>query len=163
MITLQIHQYKTLKQAYHIGCSVTQSCPTICKRMDCSPPGFPVLHHLSELTHTHVHWVGDAINHLILSRSLLLLPSIFPSIRFFSNESALCIRWPKYWGFSFNISPSSEYLVLISFKINWFDLLEEHHHSQKSESFLWHHSSKASILLTLSLFYGPTLTSIHDY
>ena len=87
-------------------CSVTQSCLTFCDPMDCSIPGFPVLYHLAELAQTHIHWIGDA-NHLILRCPLLLLPSIFPSIRVFSNESALHIRWPKYWCFSFNISPSN--------------------------------------------------------
>ena len=104
-------------------CSVTQSCPTLCGPMDCSMPGFPVLHHLPELTQTSVHWVGDAIqpSHPLLS--LHLWPSIFPSIRVFSNASTLCIRWPKYWSFSFSISPSNEYSGLISFRIDWFDLL----------------------------------------
>ena len=93
-----------------------------CYPMDCSTPGFPVLHHLSELAQTHVHWVGDAIQSSCpLSSPSPLLPSIFPSIWIFSNESALYIRWPKYW--SFSISPSSEYSGLISFRIDWFDLL----------------------------------------
>ena len=99
--------------------SVAQSRPTLCDSMDCSMPGLPVHHQLPELAPTHVHQVGDAI-HLIL----LLLPSIFPSIRVFSNESALHIRWPKYYSFSFSISPSNEYSGLISFRIDWFDLLE---------------------------------------
>ena len=90
--------------------------------MDCSTPGFPVLHYLLEFAQTHVHWVGDAIQ---LSHPLppLLLPSIFPSIRVFSNELALHIGWPKYCSFSLSISPSSEYSGLISLKIDWFDLL----------------------------------------
>ena len=85
--------------------SVAQSCPTLCDPMDCSTPGFPVHHQLPELAQTHVHRVGDAIqpNHLILCHPLLL-PSIFPSIRVFSKESVLCIRWPKYWSFRFSIS-----------------------------------------------------------
>ena len=82
-------------------------------------------------------------NHLILCHPLLLLPSIFPSIRGFSNESALCIRWPKYWGFSFSISPSNEYSGLISFRINWFDLLAL---QETLRSLLWLHNSKAPIL-----------------
>ena len=82
--------------------------------MDCTTQDFPVHHQLPELTQTHVHRVGDAINHLILCH-LLLSPSIFPSIRVFSHESVLRIRWPKYWSFSFNISPSKEYSELISF------------------------------------------------
>ena len=104
-------------------CSVTQLCLTLCDPMDCSIPGFLVFHHLPEFAQAHVHWVGDAIqpNHLILHCPLLLLPSVFPSIRVFSNESALLTRWPKYWSFSFIISPFSEYLGLISFRIDWSD------------------------------------------
>ena len=99
-------------------------------------------------------------NHFILCLPLLLLPSIFPRIRVFSNESALCIRWPKYWSFSFNISPSKEHLGLISFRIHWLDLLRD---QGTLKSLLQHHSSKASILWHSAFFYGPTLTSIHDY
>ena len=88
-------------------------------------------------------------NHLILCYPLLLLPSVFPSIRVFSNESALCIRWPKYWSFSFSISPSNEYSGLISFRMDWFDLLAV----QKTlKSLLQHHSSKASILQYSAFF-----------
>ena len=89
----------------------------------CSRQGFPVLHLLLELAQTHVHQVSDAINHLILCYPLLLLPSILPSIRVFSNESVLGIRWPKYWRFSFSINPSNEYSEQISFRMNWFDSL----------------------------------------
>ena len=91
--------------------------------MDCSMPGFSVLHHLPEFAQIHVHWVGDAIqtSHPLLS--LLLLPSVLPSIRVFSSESVPRVRWPKYWSFSFSISPSKEYSGLISFRIDWFDLL----------------------------------------
>ena len=85
---------------------------------------FPVHHQFSELAQTHVHWVSDAINYLILCHPLLFLPSIFPSIRVFSNELGLCVRWPKYWSFSFSINPSNEYSWLISFRIDWFDLLD---------------------------------------
>ena len=91
--------------------------------MNCSMPGFPVHHQILEHTHTHVHRVGDAIQHLSPCRPLLLLPSIFPSIKVFSNESVLRVRWPKYWSFSFSISPSNEYLGLLSFRMDWFDLL----------------------------------------
>ena len=93
--------------------SVAQSCPTLCKPMNHSMPGLPVHHQLLQFTKTHVHWVSDAIqpSHPLLP--LLLLPSIFPSIRVFSNESALRIRWPKYWSFSFKISPINEYPGLI--------------------------------------------------
>ena len=91
--------------------------------MDCSTPGFPVHHQLPEPVQTQVHWVCDAIqpSHPLLSH--LLLPSIFPSIRVFSSESVLCISWPKYWSFSFSMSPFNEYSGLISFRIDWSDLL----------------------------------------
>ena len=97
-------------------------------------------------------------NHLILCRPLLFLPSIFPSIRVFSNESALRMRWPKYWSFSFNISPSCEHSGLISFRVDWLDLLVV---QGTLKSLLQHHSSKASI--PWYFFYGSTLTSIHDH
>ena len=102
--------------------SVNQSCLTLCDPMDCSTPDLPVHHQLLEFTQTHIHWVGDAI-HFIQCHPLLLLPSIFPSIRVFSNESVLHISWPKYWRFSFSISPSNEYSGLISFRMDWLDLL----------------------------------------
>ena len=103
-------------------------------------PGFPVLHHLPELAQTHVHWVGDVIQP---SRpvALLLLPSIFPGIRVSSNESALRIRWPKCWSFSLSISPSNEYSGLISFRIDWFDLLAV---QGTLKSLLQHHNSQTS-------------------
>ena len=97
----------------------------------------------------YVHRVGDAIHHLILCRPLLLLPSIFPSIRVFSNESVLCIRWPKDWSFSFSISLSNEYLGLISFRIDRLDLLGV---QRTLKSLLQHHSSKASILWRSAFF-----------
>ena len=103
--------------------SVAQSCPTLCNPMDCSTPGFSVHHQLLELPQTHVHRVGDAIKPSHPLSSPFLLPSTFPSIRVFSNESVLWIRWPKYWSFSFSISLSDEYSGLISFRIDWFDLL----------------------------------------
>ena len=117
--------------------------------MYCSTPGFPVHHQILEFTQTHVHWVGDASNHLILCCPLLFLPSIFPSNKVFSNESVLCIRWPKFWSFSFNISPSSEHPGLISFRMDWLDLLAV---QGTLKSLLQHHSSKASILLCSALF-----------
>ena len=113
-------------------------------------PGLPVHHQLPEFTQTHVHRVGDVTNHLILCHPLFLPPSLFPSIRVFSNESDLCIRWPKYWSFSFSISPSNEYSGLISFMIDCFDLLAL---QETLKSLLQHHSSKASILLMLSILY----------
>ena len=104
-------------------CSVANWCLTLCDPMDRSTPGSPVLHYLQECTQIHVFESVMLFNHLIHCRSLLFLPSIFPSIRVFSNELALHIRWPKYWSFSFSRSPSNEYLGLISFRTDWFDLL----------------------------------------
>ena len=99
-------------------------------------------------------------NHLILFRPLLLPPSVFSSIRIFSNESILCITWLKYWSFSFSISPSNEYSGLISFRVDWFDLLAV---QGTPKSLLQHHSSKASILpCSVSLLYGPSFTCVHD-
>ena len=128
--------------------------------MDRSTPGFPVLHSLPGFAQTHVHCIGDAIqpSHPLSSPSPL--PSIFPSIRVFSSESVLHIRWPKDWSFSFSISPTNEYSGLISFKIDWFDLLAV---QGTLKSLLQHHSSKSIHSLVLSLLYGPALTSIHDY
>ena len=122
--------------------SVVQSYPTLCDPMDCSMPGLPVHHQLPEFTQTHVHELVMPSNHLILCCSLLL-PSILPIIGIFSNESALHIRWPKYCSFSFRISPSNEYSGLISFMMNWLDLLAV---QGTLKSLLQHHSSKASIL-----------------
>ena len=99
-------------------------------------------------------------NHLILCHPLLLLPSIFPSIRVFSNEFVLCIRWPKYWSFSFSISSSTEYSGLISFRIDWFDFLAV---QGTLKSLLQHHSWRSINSLAPSLLYSSTLTSIHDY
>ena len=109
--------------------SVAQSCPTLCDPMNRSTPGLPVHHQLPEFTETHVHRVSDAIqpvmpsSHLILCRPLLLLPPIPPSIRVSSNESTLPMRCPKYWSFSFSIIPSKEIPGLISFRMDWLDLL----------------------------------------
>ena len=117
-------------------CSVTQLCPTLCNPMDCSTPGLPVHHQLLELAQTPVHRVGDAIQPSHPCCPLPLLPSVFPSIRIFPNESVLCIRWPKYW--SFSISPSKEYSGLISFRIDWFDLFAI---QGTLKSLLHHHTS----------------------
>ena len=120
-----------------------------CNPMDCSTPGFPVLHQLPELAQTHVHWVGDII------QASHPLSSTFPpafnlsSIRVFSNVLALCIRWPTYWSFSFSISPSNEYWGLISFRIDWLDLLAV---QGTLRSLLQHYSSKASILWCSAFF-----------
>ena len=121
----------------------------LCDPMNCSTPGLPVHHQLLEPTQTHVRWVSDAIQPSHPLSPLLLLPSVFPSIRVFSSESALRIRWPKYWSFSFNISPSSEYSGLISFRIDWLDLLAV---QGSLKNLLQHHSSKASILLRSAFF-----------
>ena len=107
---------------YGSCCSVVQLCLTLCNPMNCSTPGLPVHHHLPELIQTHVHRVGDAIQPSHPCHPPLLPPSIFPSIRVFSRESALHIRWPKYWSFSFSISPSKEYSGLIFFSIDLLDL-----------------------------------------
>ena len=125
--------------------------------MDCSMPGFPVLHHLPELAPLTFMESVMPCNHLILCHSLLLLPSIFPSIRVFSNQSALHIRWPKYWSFSFNISPSNEYPGLISFRMDWLDHLAV---QGTLMSLLQHHSSKAAILRHSAFF---TVQPSHPY
>ena len=111
-------------------------------------PGFSVYHQLPELAQTHGHRVGDAIQPSHLCRPLLLLPSLFPRNRVFSSELVLCIRWPKYWSFSFNISPSNEYSGLISFRMDWLDLLAV----QETLKSLQHHSSKASVLRRSAFF-----------
>ena len=110
--------------------------------MNHSMPGLHIHHQLLDSTQTHVHWVCDAIQPSHPLSSLLLLPSIFPSIRVFSNESALCNRWPKYWSFSFNINPSNEHPGLISFRMNWLDLFAV---QGTLKHLLQNHSSKASI------------------
>ena len=129
--------------------SVTQSRPTLCDSVDCSMPGLPVHHNSWSLLKLMSTESVMPSNHLILCHPLLLPPSIFPSIRVFSNESILCIRWPKYWSFSFNISPSIEYSRLISFRIDWLDLFAV---QGTLKSLLLHHSSKASILLHSAFF-----------
>ena len=129
-------------------CSVAHSCLTLCNRMDGSTPEFPVLHYLLEFAFKFMS-IESVIppNHLILCHPLLLLPSIFPSIRIFFNESVFHIRWLKYWSFSFSISPSNEYSGLIFFRIDWFDLLVV---QETLKSLLQHHNSKASILQLLA-------------
>ena len=125
--------------------------------MNHSTPGLPVHHQLPEFTQTHVHRVGDAIQP---SHPLLLLPPVPPSIRVFSNESALHMRWPNCWSFSFSISPSNEHSGLISFRMDWLDLLAV---QGTLKSLLQNHSSKASIFHHSAFFHNPTLTSIHDH
>ena len=137
--------------------SVAQSCPTLCDPMNCSRPGLPVHHQLPESTQTHVHWISDAIQlfHLLSSPSL---PALNPSKhQGLSNESILCMRWPKYWSFSFNISPSNEHPGLISFRMDWLDLLAA---QGTLKSLLQHHSSKASIFWHSAFF---TVQLSHPY
>ena len=129
--------------------SVAQSCPTVCDPIDCSMPGFPVHHQLPEFTQLMSIESVMPCNHIILCHPLLLQPSIFPSIKLFSNESALRIRWPKYWSFSFSISSSNEYSGLISFWMDWLDLLAV---QGTLKSLLQYHSSKASILQRSAFF-----------
>ena len=125
--------------------SVTQSCPTLCDHMNRRrQASLSITNSRSLLKLMSIESVMPC-NHLILCHPLLLLPSIFPSIRVFSNESALPIRWPKYWSFSFNISPSNEHPGLISFRMDWLDLLAV---QGTLKSLVQHHSSKASILHT---------------
>ena len=135
--------------------SVVQSltCVWFLHVPDCSTPGFAVLHYLPKFIQTHVHWVGVAL-HLILYLPLLLLPLVFTSIRVFANESALCIRWPKYWSFSFSLS--NEYSGF-SFRIDLFDLLAV---QATLKSILQHHSSKASVL-QCSPFFVFQLSPLH--
>ena len=124
-------------------CSVVQSCPALCDPMDCACQAslsFTISRGLLKLMSIETMMPS---NHLILCRPLLFLLSIFPSIRVFSNESALCIRWPKYWSFSHSISPSNEYSGLISFRIDWFDLLAV---QGTLKILLQQHSSKTSTL-----------------
>ena len=124
---------------------------------NCSTPGLPVHHQLPEFTQTHVHWVRDATSYLILCCPLFLLPPIPPSIRVFSNESTLRMRWPKYWSFSFSIIPSKEIPGLISCRMDWLDDLAV---QGTLKSLLQHHSSKASILQHSAFF---TIQLSHPY
>ena len=131
-------------------CSVFQSFPTLCNPMDCSTSGFPVLHHLLEFAQTHVHWVRDAIQ-----QSHPLSPSSPPAFNLsqhqgpFSNESAVPIRWPKYWNFSFSISPSNEYSGLISFRTDWLDLLAFPFKIKKKKKRNKHECSHSSVIKSL--------------
>ena len=124
------------RQSKMFYCSVAQLCLTLWDPMDCSTPGFPLFTMSQSLLKLMSVESVMPSNHLILCHPLLLLPSIFPSIRVFPNKSALCIRWPKYWSFSFNISPSNGYSGLISFQIDWFDLLAD---QGTLKSLLQHH------------------------
>ena len=145
-----MHHEKSLETS-GINENIQFSCSIVSdslRPMDCSTPGLPVHHKLPEFTQTHVHRVGDVMQPSHLCCPLLLLPSVFPSIRVFSNESVLRIRWPKYWSFSFSISPFSEHPGLI-FRMDWLDLLAV---QGAVKSLLQHHSSKASILQHSAFF-----------
>ena len=132
--------------------SVAQSCPTLCNPMDCSKTGFPVHRQLTELAQTHVHWAGDPIqpSHPVSSLSPPVLN--LPSISVFSNESVLRVRWPKYWSFSFNISPSNEYSGLI----DWLGLLAVQGTLKSLLQF------KSINFLVFNFLYSPNLTFVHD-
>ena len=161
---ITINCLNTLSKSVQFS-SVSQPCPTLCDPMDCSMPGFPVCHQLHELAQTHVHWVhwyhqleSCALipsNHLILCCPLLLLPSIFPSIRDFRSESVHHTRWPNYW--SFRISPTNKYSGLISFRIEWSPCSPRD--SQESAPTPQFKNISSSVL---SFPYGATLTSILD-
>ena len=149
--TMQIH--------YICCCSIAQLGPTLCDAMNCSIPGFPILHHLPEFAQTHVHWVDDAI------QPFCPLSSPSPPVFNLSQhqglyESDFSIRWPKYWSFSFSLSPSNEHSGLISFRVNLFDLLAV---QGTLKSLLQHHSSKASILQCSAFFTVQLSQSVHDY
>ena len=139
-------------------CSVAQSCPILCNPMDYTMPVFSVLHHLQEFDQLMSIELVMPSNHLILCLPFLLPPSIFPSIRVFSNELALYIKWPKYWSFSFSLSPSNEYSTDF-LRIDWFDFLAVQGILKSSLT----PQFKSINSLVLSLLYGPTLTSIRDY
>ena len=140
---LRLSFLKSVMQSFPQFSSVAQSYPTLCDPMDCSTPVLPVYYQVLDLAQTHVHWVGDAIqpSHPLSSPS----PPAFnlSQHQAFSNESVLCIRWPKYWTFSFSISPFNEYSGLLSFRIDCLDLFAV---QGTLKNLLQHHSSKASIL-----------------
>ena len=139
-------------------CLVAKLCLTLCDPVDWSTPGFPVLHHLLEFAHTHVHCIGDAVQP---SYSLSPCSPTFSltSIRVFSNESVLPITWPQYWSFTFSISSSNEYSWLISFRIDWLDLLAV----QGTLKSLLQHHIKSINPSVLSILQSPALKFVHDY
>ena len=155
MVYPMIKYYGVIKNFYQFSPDA-QSCQTFCNPKDCSTQAsLSITNSRSLLKLMSIELVMSS-NHLILCHSLLLRPSIFPSIRVFLNESVLCIRWPKYWSFSFSISPSNEYSGLISFRMDWLDLLAV----QGTLKSLQHHSSKASILWHSAFF---TVQLSHPY
>ena len=161
MWNVKIQTYRPIEQnsSWRMG-----TCLAICGPMACSIPGFPVLHYLRVYSNSFIESVTPS-NHLILCHLLLLLPSIFPSIRVFPKELALCIRWPKYWSFSFSISPSHDYSGMTSFSIDCFNILAV---QRTLKSLIQHHSWKASVfqckaffmvqVLHLYMITGKTLT-----
>ena len=147
-VDIIINSYMSNLETWYQFSSVAQSCLTLCDPMDCNVPGFPFITNSRTLLKLMSIESVRPSNHLILCRPLLLPPSVCPSTRGFSSESVLCIRWPKYWSFSFNISPSNEYSGLISFRMDWLDLAVQ----GTLKSLLQHHSSKASILQCSAFF-----------
>ena len=143
-----------------IHCPVAELCPALCGPMYCSTPGFPVLPVSWSLLKLMSTESVMPSNHLILCHPFPLLPPTPSSIRVFSNESTLRMRWPKYWSFSFSLIPSKEHPGLISFRMDWLDLLAV---QGTLRSLLEHHSSKASILWHSTFFIVQLSTSIHDY
>ena len=141
--------------------SVAQLCQTLCSPVDCSTPGLPVHHHLPELAQTHVHQVSDAIqpSHSLSSPSSPAFNISQSSWKVFSNESVLHMRWPKYWSCSFSINPSNKYSRLISFRMDWLDLLAVQRTLESSPT----PQFKSMNYLALSFLYSPTLISIHNY
>ena len=157
MVYPMIKYYGVIKNFYQFSPDA-QSCQTFCNPKDCSTQAsLSITNSRSLLKLMSIELVMSS-NHLILCHSLLLPPSIFPSIRVFLNKSVLCIRWPKYWSFSFSISPSNEYSGLISFRMDWLDLLAVQGTLKSSTP-----QFKSINSLALSFLYSPTLTSIHDY
>ena len=145
------------RNAYQFS-SVTQSCLSLCDSVDCSIPSLPVHHQLPELAQNHVHWISDVIQPSHPLQPLFLLPSVFLSIRLFSSESLFCIRWPKYWSFSFSISPSKNIQDWFPLGlIGWISLLLDSQESSPTPQF------KGINSLVLSFLYSATLTSIHDH
>ena len=155
MLQYRVECYSTLYSVQFS--SVAQSCPTLCDPMNLSTPGLPVHHQLPEFTQTHVHRVHDAIQPSHPQSSPFLLPPIPPSITVFSKESTLRMRWPKNWSFSFSIIPSNEHTGLISFRMNWLDLLAV---QRTLKSLLQHHSSKSSVVWCSAFF---TVQLSHPY
>ena len=159
-VTKKLHLYIVCLCFHTLCCfSVTQLCPALCEPVDCSMPGIPVLHHIPEVAQTHVHWVGDAIQTSCPVISFLSCLQPFPASESFPISWLFASGAPKFWSFSFSISPSNEYSGLISFRSHWFYLLAVKG-SQESSPTPQFKSINSS---ALSIIYDPTLTSIHDY